>query len=136
MRTTVLALSIGLAIGLAACAGQIGDDSIGTGTGSGSDSGPPVGGGGGGGNATARVYFNANVYSIVSTACGSSGCHSATTPGANAPGYVNQTTPLQDTSAAWNTITGMTNVVGAFTPNGPLLTIPSTTARTTEAIST
>lgn len=126
MRTTVLALSIGLAIGLAACAGQIGDDSIGTG--SGSDSGPPVGGGGGGGNATARVYFNANVYSIVSTACGSSGCHSATTPGANAPGYVNQTTPLQDTSAAWNTITGMTNVVGAFTPNVPLLTIPSTTA--------
>jgi hypothetical protein len=120
----VLALS--LALGLAACAGEISDDDSTIGTGS--DTGPPVGGGGGGGSATARVFFNANVYPIVAGACGASGCHSSTTPGVNAPGYVNPTTPTQDTSAAWTTITGMASVVGAFTPSVPLLSIPTTTA--------
>ncbi|MEO8846055.1 MAG: hypothetical protein ABI704_31080 [Kofleriaceae bacterium] len=115
--------------GLAACAGEIGgsggdDNPIGTG----SDTGPPVGGGGGGGSATARDYFNANVYPIVSASCGSSGCHSATTPGANAPGYVSQTTPTQDGSAAWTVITGMGSVVGAYTATAPLVSIPTTTA--------
>jgi hypothetical protein len=126
MRATVIALSMGLAFGLAACAGEISDDdSVGTG---GSDTGPPVGGGGGGGSATARDYFNANVYPILASSCGASSCHSATTPGVNAPGYVNATTPTQDTSAAWTTITGMPSVVGAFTAAVPLLTIPTTTA--------
>jgi hypothetical protein len=123
MRATVVALSMGLAIGLAACAGEISDDDSTIGTGS--DTGPPVGGGSGGGSATARVYFNANVYPIVSGACGTSGCHSSITPGANAPGYVNPTTPTQDGSAAWTTITGMPSVIGAFTPNVPLLSIPN-----------
>ena len=123
----VLALSIGLAITLAACAGEISDDDSGAG-GSGSDTGPIVGGGGGGGSATARDYYNANVDPIVRNKCGSSGCHSATTPGVNAPGYVNVTTPTQDNTAAWNTITGMTSVVGAFTATAPLLSIPTTTA--------
>lgn len=129
MRTTVFALSLGLAVGLAACAGEItGGDDDSTTIGTGSDTGPPVGGGSGGGSATARVYFNANVYPIVSGSCGSSGCHSATSPGANAPGYVSATTPTQDPSAAWTTITGMSSVIGAFTTNVPLLTIPTTTA--------
>ena len=120
------ALVITLSLSLAACVGQI--DGTGTGGDDGSDAGPPVGGGSGGGSATARDYFNGNVYSILSTTCGASGCHSATSPGANAPGYVDQTTPTQDPLAAWTMITGMTSVVGSFTATAPLLSIPSTTA--------
>jgi hypothetical protein len=121
----VLALSFVLA--LAACAGEISDDDS-TGGGSGSDTGPIIGGGGGGGSATARDYFNANVYPILSTSCGASSCHSATSPGVNAPGYVNLTTPAQDNTAAWTTITGMTSVIGSYTTTAPLLSIPTTTA--------
>jgi len=123
----VAALTIGLALALAACAGEISDDDS-VGTGSGSDTGPVVGGGGGGGSATARDYYNANVYPILKTSCGASSCHSATTPGVNAPGYVNMTTPAQDNMAAWATITGMTNVVGTYTATAPLVSIPTTTA--------
>jgi hypothetical protein len=117
---------LALSLVLAACAGEISDDdSMG---GSGSDSGPVIGGGGGGGSATARDYFNANVYPILSTSCGASSCHSATSPGVNAPGYVNLTTPAQDNTAAWTTITGMTSVIGSYTTTAPLLSIPTTTA--------
>jgi hypothetical protein len=127
MRATLAALSIGLL----ACAGQLEGGGAGGDDDSGSDVQPPPGGGsdtGGGGSATARDYFDANVYSILATTCGASSCHSATAPGANAPGYVNQTTPTQDPSAAWNTITGMTSVVGSFTSTAPLLAIPQTTS--------
>ena len=92
-----------------------------------SDTSPPVGGGSGGGSATARDYFNANVYSILSSTCGASGCHNASSPGTNAPGYVDQTTPTQDTMAAWTLITGMSNVVAGFTPTAPLLSVPANT---------
>jgi hypothetical protein len=131
---------ITMVIGLSACAGQIDDGGNPIGTGSGSDSGPPVGGGGGGGSATARDYFNANVYGILATSCGSSACHSATAPGVNAPGYVSATTPTQDSSAAWNLITGMTSVVAGFTSTAPVLSIPTTTSHyatfTTDQVTT
>lgn len=123
------ALVIMLSLSLAACVGQI--DGMGGGGGSGGDDGsdtsPPVGGGSGGGSATARDYFNANVYSILSSTCGASGCHNASSPGTNAPGYVDQTTPTQDTMAAWTLITGMSNVVAGFTPTAPLLSVPANT---------
>jgi len=127
MRATVLALSIGLALGLVACAGQISDDDSTGGTG-GSDTGPVVGGGGGGGSATARDYFNANVYPILAARCGSSGCHSSATPGANAPAYVSPTTPAQDNTTAWTVMTGTASVLAGFTATAPLITIPTTTA--------
>lgn len=127
MRATVLALSMGIAIGLAACAGEISDDDSTGGTG-GSDTGPVVGGGGGGGSATARDYFNANVYPILAKSCGASSCHSATSPGANAPGYVSATTPAQDNTTAWTVMTGTASVLGGFTATAPLITIPTTTA--------
>jgi|HubBroStandDraft_6_1064221.scaffolds.fasta_scaffold84022_2 hypothetical protein len=137
MRATLVAL---LSISLAACVGTLnGDDS----SGSDSDVGPPPGGGSsstGGSSATARVYFNANVYPILAASCGASACHSATSPGANAPGYVSATTPAEDSSAAWTLITGMTSVVGSFTSTAPLLAIPTTTAHyatlTTDQITT
>ncbi len=126
MRVT---LAAALSISLAACVGTLnGDDDS---TGMGSDVGPPPGGGSssaGGGSATARDYFNANVYPILSTSCGASSCHSATAPGANAPAYVSMTTPAEDSSAAWTLITGMSNVVGSFTATAPLESIPTTTA--------
>src|SRR5450432_121498 len=127
MRATVLALSMGIAIALAACAGEISDDDS-TGTGSGSGTGPIVGGGGGGGSATARDYFNANVYPILAASCGASSCHSSALPGANAPGYLSPTTPAQDNTTAWTVMTGTASVLGGFTANAPLITIPTTTA--------
>ncbi len=129
MKVTLLAA---LSLSLVACVGSLGDDdSTGTGTGSGSDVGPPPGGGdtgGGGGSATARDYFNANVYPVIAASCGAAGCHSATTPGANAPGYVSATTPAEDSSAAWTLITGMSSVVGSFSATAPLIEIPTTTS--------
>jgi hypothetical protein len=102
----------------------------GSGSDAGSDIGPPPGtgsdmGGDGGGSATARDFFNGNVYVAIANTCGASGCHSSTTPGTNAPGFVNPTAPTQDDSAAWTTITGLTNVVGQYTATAPILSIPN-----------
>ncbi|HEY1547877.1 MAG TPA: hypothetical protein VGG28_08655, partial [Kofleriaceae bacterium] len=95
---------------------------------------------GGGGSATARDYFNANVYPILSATCGAAGCHNATTPGVNAPGYVSATTPAQDSSAAWTLITGMASVVGSYGATAPLISIPTTTSHyanfTTDQVTT
>jgi hypothetical protein len=132
MRTTLTTVSIALAMAASACVGSLsGSTPVGGDDGSGSDPvDPPPGGGSGsgGGSATARDYFNANVYPVLLQSCGASSCHSATTPGGNAPPFVNVTAPTTDSSAAWNTITALGSVVGSYTPSAPLLSIPNTTS--------
>jgi len=114
-------------ITLVGCVGELdtnggtGDD---TGSGSGSGNPPPVGSGSGSAADTARIYFNTNVYTFLSQTCGAAGCHNATTPGGGAPPFVNQTSPNSDDHAAWNTITGLSQVVGTFTSTAPILTVP------------
>lgn len=131
MRAILLTLA---AMSLTACIGTLdntgGNNGSNNGSDNGSDIGPPLGqgsdmGGDGGGSATARDFFNNSVYVAIANTCGNAGCHSATTPGTNAPGFVNQTAPTTDDSAAWTTITGMTNVVGTFTTTAPILSIPA-----------
>lgn len=151
MRATLLAA---LSMTFVACVGQL-DGGPGT-PGSGSDPGgsgsgtpvpPPPGGGGSGSGSgsgssqdTARIYYNENVYGMTATTCGASGCHNAASPGANAPGFVSQTTPQTDGSAAWTLITGMSQVVGTFTPTAGILNIPDNTAHyakwTTDQVTT
>ena len=131
MRTTYKLLSVTIAMGLAACVGGISDMSVpgendpvepppgsGTGTGTGS----------GGGSATARDYYNANVYPAVHNMCGGTTCHSQSAPGVNAPPFSSDVPPTTDDTAAWTLITGMSNIVGSYTATAPLLSIPQTTA--------
>lgn len=98
-------------------------------TGSGSDMGgsasptpppPPGSTPGGQPSDTARLAFNTNVYPIISAKCTTGACHMVGNLGANAPGFVDPTTPNQDPNKAWMTVTS-TGVTGNFDTNALIL---------------
>lgn len=87
---------------------------------------PPPPTGSGTGSDAARISFNENVYPVIAAHCG--GCHTTGTA-TNPYAFVDSKSPTTgtDLTSAWNTVNGVSKVVGTYTPTAAVLTYGATT---------